>query len=58
MKHTHQSTIAKELGINASQVQAVAVLLEEGGNDSVYRPISKGSDRGRWSPKFGQCAKL
>jgi uncharacterized protein len=30
MKHTHQSTIAKELGINASQVQAVEVLLEEG----------------------------
>ena len=30
MKPTHPSTIAKELGINASQVQAVAALLEEG----------------------------
>ena len=30
MEHTHQFTIAKELGINESQVQAVEVLLEEG----------------------------
>ena len=30
MEHTHQSTIAKELGINESQVQAVAVLLDKG----------------------------
>jgi uncharacterized protein len=30
MTHTHQSTIAKELGIKASQVQAVSVLLDEG----------------------------
>jgi len=30
MQPTHQSTIAKELSINTSQVQAVAVLLEEG----------------------------
>jgi len=30
MKHTHQSTIAKEINIKASQVQAVEVLLDEG----------------------------
>jgi uncharacterized protein len=30
MNHTHQSTIAKEINIKESQVQAVAVLLEEG----------------------------
>ena len=30
MEHTHQSTIAEELDINKSQVQAVAVLLDEG----------------------------
>jgi uncharacterized protein len=30
MAHTHQSTIAKELGIKASQVQKVSVLLDEG----------------------------
>jgi protein Tex len=30
MQLTHQSTIAKELGINESQIQAVAVLLDEG----------------------------
>jgi uncharacterized protein len=29
-KHTHQLTIANELGINASQIQSVAVLLDEG----------------------------
>jgi uncharacterized protein len=29
MEHTHQSTIAKELGISASQVQAVSALLDE-----------------------------
>jgi protein Tex len=30
MKHTHQSTIAKEIGIKELQVQAVTTLLEEG----------------------------
>jgi uncharacterized protein len=30
MEHTHQSIIAKEIGIKESQVQAVEVLLEEG----------------------------
>jgi protein Tex len=30
MTHTHPSTIAKELGIKASQIQAVSVLLDEG----------------------------